>query len=1158
MPSTCRSCGFQNPSDMRFCGNCGTPIEQGNVAIKTGPLLKEMGVMVGASLAARMQKAGLQSAGQRRTVTVLFADLSGYTALSEEIDSEDVYEIVQQFVQLMLRNVYKYEGIVDKLTGDGLMALFGAPISYENNAERAVRASLDMQMEAVALSREVYDRFDGDLRLRIGLHSGEVIVGGVGSDSMMDYTAIGDTVNLAHRIEEAAPPGTILVSESVYRQTRATFDFQQISAINPKGVGHPVVAYGVIGTKERPGRVRGLEGLHAPMVGREAELEQLQRLVSDLVEGQQGHFTFIVGEAGLGKSRLTAEFKETLVQYPVRVLEGQSLVYRRSVSYWIFQDVIYSYLGLPNSTPERSVHHRLVQHVNRSLGNRAGEILPLLEGLLSLEHSDPQAADRLRYLDSGQYRQQLFFAIRDLLIAETRHYPLLLVLEDLHWADEASLELLHFLMESISQHPIMVLAVTRDASTKEFRRITNAAQNQLGDRFSKIELHHLSPDQSERLLYQLVSIPSIPGNMRKQILERAAGNPFYLEEILRMMIDEGVLRPVNGHWEVVTGVDLAAFGVPDTLQGLILTRFDRLPSLQKRVLKVASVIGKNFSLPVLCAVLKPLPPEEVVAGLNQLVEREFVQLRHVADRADFTFRHILMSDAISGTLLRRERSILHGQVAESIERLYKDRLDTQVELLANHYALSPFKDRALYYLLLAGEKAARNNAIEQARTNFEASVKLLGEVTHTPSQAMRTHLGLGDVLIFAGEYPAAREHFQQAILVSQNGSRSIKPEQRSRLFRRLARTYERQGDYEQARAELSHAQELLERSGNPSPVERAKIWNDLGWIDFRRGNYPEAQQRLQDALELVEDSDDYDIIASVYNRLGGVAYNLGDWDVAAGYLRKSIAIRESIQDTVGLGTSYNNLGLIEVEMGEFDNALENLTRSYELKDRAGQPEGLAMALSNIGWLQVMRGELKEARDALQRSLELTRQIGYSSLHWEVLKNFGQLSMAEGQWDTALDALSQITEPLAEQRAYDQLADAYRLTGETCLLAGDLRGAVTWGQKAQGLLDQLGTEGEELSAVQVGELRRFQGMLATKVEDWDSAIRYLRESSLIFQRLRSRFYQGKVAYQMGIYFEAQGDRRGAQLRFREAALLFQSVGARLEEQRAEEARKRTAM
>jgi class 3 adenylate cyclase/predicted ATPase len=1153
MSIRCTSCNFENPDGMRFCGNCGTRLDSAAVTAQPArlePYSPEFGTMMGTDLAERMRRAGLEAAGQRRNVTVLFADISGFTALSERMDSEDVYLLVQQYIRVLSNNVYKYEGVVDKITGDGLMAIFGAPISHENNAERAVRAALEMQNDLYQLSRDLQRGQGIDLNVRIGLHSGWVVVGGIGAnDLMLNYTAIGDTVNLAHRIEEAAAPGAILISETVFKQVRALIDCQQVTALLPKGIGHPVSAYRVMGVKVRPGAVRGLEGLYAPMIGRDQELAQLRRGADDLLVNRRSQFVLITGEAGLGKSRLTAEFKASLDHSWFRVLEGHSLAYRR-VSYWLIRDLLYSYLGIPSNLPAQQVRERLKRAVYQLMGTDGEEALPYLEHLMALPFSNPQAGERLQRMEAGQLRHQTFLTLRDLLLLEAQTRPLLVILDDLHWADEASLDLLTFLMDILRQAPVFILAISRYVQPGALERVVNWARQNLVERFLHLQLQSLNHDQTRELLNLLLSIPNLPEKLRDQILNRSAGVPFYLEEILRTLIDQGVIQNLGGRWAVMPGMDTTSLGVPDTLQELLLARFDRLEPVQRHTLQVAAVIGKDFSLPLLRAVLPADESKDLPITLSSLVEREFILPQKDAPATEYTFRHILMSDAIYSTVLRKERSAMHGRVAETIERMWADRLDEQVELLANHYRWSQHLDRALHYLILAGEKATRSHVNLQAHQHFEAALDLLHRVNHTSYQAYQVHLGFGDALMFSGDYAEANSHYElslQALLEDRSAGRQVEI---SVLQRRIARIHERLGEYERAVEHLALAQQALDATSGAHQVERAQLWNDMAWIEIQRGHLDEAQNLLQEALRLGETSDANDVVASIYNRLGGVAYNQGGWEQAADYLRKSITLREEIRDVANLATSLNNLGLLEIEMEQYDSALANLTRSYELKTRLGQAEGVAMALNNLGWLRILRGELVEAKQALKQAQDITQQIGYSSLYRQVLRNFGELYLSAEDWEQASGILRDVVRILEEHGNSDQLVIVYCQSGEAALGKGEFKTALAWTKKAGELLAIAANGANPHATSQRAEYLRLRGMLNTSQGEWLAAQEALSESEKIFASLRSKRGQARVIYQRGVLANARGDRQEALQHFTQAGQVFEKIGARLEAKRAE--------
>jgi class 3 adenylate cyclase/energy-coupling factor transporter ATP-binding protein EcfA2 len=517
---------------MRFCGNCGARLA-GDIREKPIPpptiqglTTDELGIMMGKGLVKRLRSAGLEARGQRRNVTVLFANLAGITPLSEDVDEEDMYESVSQFVRMLSDNVYKYEGIIDKFTGNGLMALFGAPISHENIAERAVRAALDMQSDMVRLNDKLSKSYKMKANARIGIHSGSVVVGGVGTNMMMDYTAIGDTVNLAQRIEEAADPGTILLSESTFRQVRAFFDCDQVSKHSPNGAANKITAYQVAGIKEQPQSLRGIEGLHAPMIGRDQELVRLKQVANRLIETRQGQFVLVTGEAGLGKSRLTAELEATIDTREIRTLHGRSLAYRRTVPYWIIRDVIYSYLNVSPSDPDSQIGHHLSRLVKLVLKEQAERVLPFLENLLSLPYSDPIGADLINHLDPRQLHQLTFLAVHDLLMAEAAERPILIVLDDLHWADEASLDMIAFLLRSLPETPVFLLAISRTSDLELLKKATQFADEHLGQNFERITLKSLSTNQSDRLLSLLLSIPDLPEKFREQILSPSSSKKY--------------------------------------------------------------------------------------------------------------------------------------------------------------------------------------------------------------------------------------------------------------------------------------------------------------------------------------------------------------------------------------------------------------------------------------------------------------------------------------------------------------------------------------------------------------------------------------------------------------------------------------------------------
>jgi predicted ATPase/class 3 adenylate cyclase len=1110
--------------------------------------INEIGMLIGSDLKQRFRQAGLESAGQRRTVTVLFADLCDYTGLSGKIDDESLYDVIQLYIHMLAEKVYQFEGMVDKITGDGIMALFGAPIAHENPAERAVRATLEMQAGLEKLNQDLEDRLGEKIQMHFGLNRGSVIVGGIGSDLLFDYTAIGDSVNLARRLQEAALPDTILVSESVYQTTQALFNYQELTDLDLKGYQQGKKGYQLLGVKSQPGLVRGIQGLRSPMVGRNAELDFICDGLADLTQNQLGQFVILIGEAGIGKSRLTAEFKTRVNPDQFTLLEGQSLTYRKSVSYWIFIELLRDYLGVTNSTNRFEVHERLITKVNLALGSESRNVLPFLEKLLSLEPSDPVVAQRLRYLEAEQLRQQTFIAVRNFLLAEAKQRPLILILEDLHWADEISLDLIAFLVESIDDKPVMVLGISRPTMEGKFEDLLDLTRQRFQERCRIIELQTLSDDQSDELLFGLLGIPDIPEQFRSQIFQRAAGVPFYIEEILRMLIDKQILVHERGQWLIAPDEDLT-LEVPDNLQDLILTRFDRLNPIQRSVLQTASVIGREFNAVILNQAMGYGEDKELKQILSSLEEKAFIAPLPEQGFGGYLFRHVLTSDAVYKTLLRRDRNRLHGKVAQTLESVYADHLESQVEVLAGHYLRSVYLDKALHYLVLAGSKSAQEYANLQAKKYFEEARDLLADVEHSAEQAMKVWTGLGDVLVFIGEYAFAQECYKEAVktgIASPEIPADLSP---NVIQRKIAITYERQGDFDQALNHLSLANDALRASGNSSPVAKAQILNAKGWIFFLRGNFDQAQDALESALDLVEETDEFSTIASIHNRLGAVSYQLREYKQAANYVRKSLEMRKTLGDLSGEARLYNNLGLLGLMSGDLRDAEMNFDQSIALLEKIGDTEGITLANINLGLVKYDLGDYESAGVYLERARGVAEKIGHRFYLGLANMYLGRLETALKGYERAVGLLDESLQIFEELGAEDNLIDAMCYLAENYLAWGNLADSIQWSERAYSALTGDGAE-QVGDSVQAGRVLRVQGAIARLQGNLEHADQFLLESAKIFSAALEKLESARTAYELGLLAMDLNETGRAQEYFNQAREIYTDVGAKMELQRVD--------
>jgi class 3 adenylate cyclase len=585
-------------------------IEQAIVALETQrPVLGDQ--VVETSLAAlrqqlseinRSEAAASPHQAERKQVTVMFADISGFTAMSEKLDPEEVRSMINACFERLGAAIDRYDGHIDKFIGDEIMALFGAPITHENDPERALRAALEMVEALETFNREHVDIIPKPLALHFGINSGLAIAGGIGTRQRQDYSVMGDTVNLAARLEDLSEAGEILVGETTYRLTAPLFEFEALKPIKVKGKAQPVRVYRLLKAKAAPGgQVRGIEGLASPMVGRVEEFARLHDVFNRLQTGQGGVVS-IVGEAGLGKSRLVRELGQVCLQEAQATwVEGRALSYGESASYLVARDVLRNLLGLGLETSSLEGALILRAAVEQLFPDQAADIYPFLAYLLEF-NLDNEATQRIKYLEGEALHQQLLQAVRSYILACTGQSPLVIVWEDLHWADPSSLRLLETLLpatrESALLHLLIYRRPLRDSRIWEFQ--------QKIDRLMPaghliIELAPLNRAESGQLLDNLLGAEALPNPLKELIIGKAEGNPFYLEEVIRSLIDSQAIVHDQGRWMAASGLD--KIKLPDSLQGVIMARIDQLDPKTKRTLQIASVIGRNFPYEVLARVL---------------------------------------------------------------------------------------------------------------------------------------------------------------------------------------------------------------------------------------------------------------------------------------------------------------------------------------------------------------------------------------------------------------------------------------------------------------------------------------------------------------------------------------------------------------------------
>ena len=601
-PRACPRCDTTVAPDARFCANCGQALE--GTTDRDQATQARLVAAAPAPLIDKMRAAKLS--GERKPVTAVFADVVGSTTLAERMDPEDWTAMMNEAFDHMSRAVFRYEGTIAQLQGDAMLAFFGAPIAHEDDPERAVMAALDMIEATDEFARQLKQTHGIDFRIRAGVNTGPVVVGNVGSDLRYEYTALGDAMNTAARMQAAATPGSVLVTEHTLRLAKESFDVEDLGGIEVKGKAEPVHAYRILGRRAAPGPKRGLAsvGLESPMVGRDGPLDALADLLPILRSGS-GRVAFLVAEPGIGKSRLLAELRHrfearaTTTEPAPRWVEARCVSYGRNLPYHLLIDLVRSTLGIGLNATDAEAREILDRELATLIGAESADVAPYFAHLLAL----PLRPDEMviTQTDPGVMQSRYTAATLRLLRGLTAHGPCVVVCEDLHWADPASVEVARQLLPLATELPLLFIGAMRPETDAPGWSLIVQAREMFGDALTEIRLEPLTEAEGRELVGHLLAIESLPESVRAIILARAEGNPFFVEEVVRMLIERGVIELRGDRWTATEAI--SSIEIPETLHGLLLARIDQLPDAAKRSLRIAAVIGRQFPVRVLERVL---------------------------------------------------------------------------------------------------------------------------------------------------------------------------------------------------------------------------------------------------------------------------------------------------------------------------------------------------------------------------------------------------------------------------------------------------------------------------------------------------------------------------------------------------------------------------
>jgi predicted ATPase/class 3 adenylate cyclase len=1089
----CTSCGFENPGGANFCGQCGTKFEtKCQNCGKENPLTHKFCYVCGHRLSESAKvKANLDDPqsyipkhlaekilsnrasleGERKQVTVLFADVSGFTALSEKLDPEDVRTIMNRCFEIIIEEVHRYEGIINQFTGDGVMSIFGAPVALEDHPYRAVNAALAIQRGLKKYGEELKKESGIDLRMRIGLNTGLVVVGKIGTDLRMDYTAMGDTTNLASRLETLAEPGTILIGDNTHRLIKDKFNTKSLGGLQVKGKEAPVKAYQVLSLMRSttPLDIAKERGL-TRFVGREKEIDTFKHRLTKAIEGL-GQVVVIVGEPGLGKSRLIYEFRRSIDEKSTTYLEARCLSYGKSTPYLPVIELLKSNFRVEVGDEEHTIRQKFEASIKRMDPNLEWT-LPYFYHLLSLRGKE----HALRELDETEIKRRTYEAIKAVTLRGSQSRPLFFVIENVHWMDSASEQFLNYLVGSIARSSIMMVVSSRPGYVPSF---TDKSY------YTQITLSPLSDMDCDTMLKDLLKAENISAELRELVLSKCEGNPFYLEEVVKDFLEEGIIRQANGKYVLIK--EASKLRVPGTIHNVIMSRIDRLDENLKKTLQYASVIGREFPLGLLKQITRF--GEEIHEYLGKLKGSELIYEKGIYPEPEYLFKHALTQEATYNTMLLSKRRELHGSIGKVLEELHRERLEDYYETLAYHFHLGDNKEKALKFSTLAGDKSFRLHSTREAKDYYEKGIKLTEEMTNNRKNQL-TKIDLTLKLVKALRF------FES-------------PEQTLRV--------------------LKEVEELARKLGDQKAL--AKILSSIGLLAVISGkNQEDGIKYGEQSLKLASRLKDDKLISSAYYSLSLAYYFTRYIPKTIEIIKKSYNFNKKTGDFFEASHCLLILGLSYWHGGNYVGGTRYLKEARKLAEERKAPTMVAHTYCGHGGYGLFYGNIKEGIEDCQRGMELFEGLGdlyyyliTSGCYWYgYYKTTGDkeaIKHLEGIIKTKEDKNMWIWQPML----YSYLSDIYTDLNELSL-------ALEFSKKAIDIAQKAGNKLEEGRAwIALGNV-----YLKKKPIDWHNAEESFEESVKSFEKIGAKSGLGMSYYNLGAIYKDLG-RNGESKRYLSKAL-----------------------
>jgi class 3 adenylate cyclase/tetratricopeptide (TPR) repeat protein len=1008
----CPVCGATPDTGSKFCDRCGGAL--------SGPLpapgLTPPESYTPKHLAEKILTSRSALEGERKHVTVLFADLKSSMEILADRDPEEARQILHPVLGRMMEAVHHYEGTVNQVMGDGIMALFGAPLAHEDHAVRACYAALRMQESVTRWGDEIQRTHGIPVQIRIGINSGEVVVRSIDSGLHMDYIAVGQTTHLSARMEQMAKPGSVLVTAATVQQAEAHIQIRPLGRIPVRGLEAPVEVFELIGAQPIRSRLAALQTRRklSPFVGREAELAELRHVVEQAGAGH-GQLVAVVGEPGVGKSRLIAEFLRADWLRGWEVLETAAVSYLTPTPYQPVVDLLKSHFHLDEGEPAASVREKVAARTLASGDSLKDTIPPLLTLLDALSPDDGFQA-----LEPSQRRARTLDALKRMLLAESRRQPVLLVIESLQWLDTETQAFLDTLVDALPIARLLVVVSYRPEYQHAWASRTY---------YTQLGVDPLAPESAEALLEGLLGADADLGPLKRLLIDRTEGNPFFLEESVRRLVETQVLV---GGTAYRLARPLGAVEVPATVQAVLAARIDRLGLEDKRLLQAASVIGKDIPFPLLQAIAD-MEPEDLRRRVTHLQAGEFLYETSLFPELEYTFKHALTHEVAYGSLLKERRRTLHARIVEAIERLYAPRLSDHVERLAHHAFQGELWPKAIHYFRQAGVRAAERSANQEAVVCYQqavAALKHLPASRETSEREIDLRLEARPLLLQLGRLQDVLDLSREA----EERARELGDEQRlAAVYTYLINYHYLTGESERA---LEYGQRCLaigEAGGDLHLQALARRY--MGHCYHAQGRYRLAESILGHNLAALEASGDADLLTrDPVAYVGSAAWQaftlaeVGDFALAQTHVARAQKVADGARHPYSQAIAWTLAGLTWMRRGQFDAALQPLERSLETcRDkhlRLWEP----IPSSLLGLALARLGRADEGLPLLEGAVRLSEEVGIRAYLPLWTAQLGEALLLAGRLDAARDAAERALQQARTQGEAGHEAWAWWLLG----------------------------------------------------------------------------------------------------------------------------------